>query len=117
MPDRSDDCRPNGAALAVVVPAHDEAAVIERCLAAMLAEAEPDEFEIVVVCNGCTDDTAARARRSAPKARVIELSEASKAMALRAGDAAASVFPRCYVDADVVVSTENGQVILIQSSP
>src|SRR5262245_58336894 len=46
----------------VVIPAHNEARVIERGLSSLLEGARPGELEIVVVCNGCTDDTAARAR-------------------------------------------------------
>lgn len=95
---------PTAAALAsVVIPAHNEAAVIGRCLDALFAEIRPDDLEVVVVCNGCDDETAAVARASGHPVRVLELSEPSKAAALRAGDAAARAFPRLYVDADVVL--------------
>ena len=79
--------------VSVVIPAHDEGRVIERCLATLLEHAEPGEFDVVVVCNDCRDDTAARAARY-PDVRVVELEEASKFLALRAGDiAAGAVFP------------------------
>jgi glycosyltransferase involved in cell wall biosynthesis len=87
----------------VVIPAHDEGPVIERCLMAMSSTSRPDEFEVVVVANGCTDDTADRARAAMPAAEVIELAQASKVDALNIGDAACSTFPRVYLDADVVV--------------
>ena len=45
-----------------MIPAYNEGEVIERCLKALLADAREGEFEIVVVCNGCKDDTAARAQ-------------------------------------------------------
>jgi len=48
--------------ISIIVAAHNEAVVIERCLSAMTIDAEPEEFEIVVVCNGCTDQTAALVR-------------------------------------------------------
>jgi glycosyltransferase involved in cell wall biosynthesis len=83
----------------IVIPAHNEADSIERLLCALAPMAH--ETEIVVVCNGCTDDTAARARLAAPWADVIELEEASKTSALDAGDAAGTTFPRAYIDADV----------------
>jgi glycosyltransferase involved in cell wall biosynthesis len=85
----------------VVIPAHDEARVIERCLHTLLDGAEPDEFEIVVVANGCTDDTAARARRVDPSVTVVEVAQADKAGALNVGDTIATSFPRFYLDADV----------------
>jgi len=90
--------------ISVVVPAHDEAGVIERCLASLRAGAVQRPLEIVVVCNGCTDDTAALARRVAPQAVVVETDVSSKHAALNLGDQIATTYPRCYVDADVVVS-------------
>lgn len=87
--------------ISVIVPAHDESAVIERCLQALLQGARPDALEIVVVCNGCSDDTAARARRFGTPVRVLETPVASKSHALNLGDRSARGFPRFYVDADV----------------
>ncbi len=89
----------------VIIPAHNESAVIERCLRTLLRDATPGEFEVVVVANGCTDDTAARARAAAPGVAVLELAAASKVSALNAGDAVATSFPRAYLDADVEVDT------------
>ena len=94
----------NPAAIAlVIVPAHNEASVIERCLGAL---ADGTDIEVLVACNGCTDDTASRARRFTGDLRiqVIELAAPSKCAALNAADSASTLFPRMYVDADVVVS-------------
>lgn len=90
--------------LSIVIPANNEGRVIERCLASILDGAQPDEFEIAVVCNGCTDDTAERARRFAPAVRVIETPVASKIHALNLGDQNVTSFPRFYVDADIELS-------------
>jgi glycosyltransferase involved in cell wall biosynthesis len=83
----------------VVVAAHNEAAVIERCLTSLVTPG----VQVIVAANGCTDDTAAIARRR-PGVRVIELATASKVAALNAGDVVATGYPRLYVDADVVLS-------------
>jgi glycosyltransferase involved in cell wall biosynthesis len=92
--------------VSIVIPAHNESAVIARCLAALTAGADPGELEIVVVANGCTDDTADRARAFGhPDVRVIETDVGSKTHALNLGDAATTAFPRFYVDADVVLTT------------
>ncbi|MGH8479884.1 MAG: glycosyltransferase [Gammaproteobacteria bacterium] len=91
--------------ISVVVPAYNEGMVIERCLRAMLEEARPGELEIVVVCNGCKDDTAARVRKFGPMVTVIETPEGGKIHALNLGDEAATSFPRFYVDADIELST------------
>lgn len=84
----------------IVIPAHNESSVIARCLSALLEGLEASEFEIIVVCNGCKDDTANIAR-SYPSVKVIELDVASKVAALNAGDEAALGFPRAYIDADI----------------
>lgn len=86
----------------VVIAAHDEAAVIGRCLDALLAGTEPGELDVIVVANGCHDGTAALAS-ARPSVRVLEIEVASKPAALNAGDAVARGFPRVYLDADIVV--------------
>jgi len=68
-------------------------------------DAEQGEFDIVVVCNGCTDATAEEARTFAGL-RVVELEEPSKVAALREGDRQTDVFPRIYLDGDVELSTQ-----------
>lgn len=91
--------------LSVVIPAHDEAAVIDRLLRSLTASPRRRELEIVVVANGCRDDTAQRARRY-DGVRVVEIPAASKTAALDAGDGATGVFPRVYVDADVQITSD-----------
>jgi glycosyltransferase involved in cell wall biosynthesis len=78
----------------VVIPAHNEERVIGRCLEVLQAGLRPGELEVVVVANGCTDNTERVARSAVPAVRVVSLAEASKAAALNAGDAVASAFPR-----------------------
>lgn len=90
----------------VVIPAYNEAAVIERCLRSMLAGADPGEIDIVVVANGCQDDTAARARAFGPPVTVVETPIGNKIGALNLGDAHARYFPRMYIDADIQVGIE-----------
>ena len=49
--------------VAVLVPAHDEAALIARCIASLDAQTYPSElYEVVVIADNCTDDTAAIAQ-------------------------------------------------------
>jgi glycosyltransferase involved in cell wall biosynthesis len=89
----------------IVIAAHDEETVIGRCLDSIQQAAAGDEFEVIVVANGCTDSTIAQAESR--KVRVIELAESGKAQALNVGDAVASRFPRLYLDADMVVSADD----------
>lgn len=84
----------------IIIPAHNEAGVIERSLKAVLSQAAPDD-EIIVCANGCTDGTEEIASGFAPRVRVISSPRPSKVDALNLGDAAATCFPRIYADADV----------------
>ncbi|WP_031152128.1 glycosyltransferase [Streptomyces erythrochromogenes] len=87
----------------IVIPAHNEGRVIGRLLDALLADSPSSGPDIVVVCNGCTDDTARVAGAHGDRVRVVEIPTPSKHTALRVGDQHARGFPRLYVDADVVV--------------
>jgi Glycosyl transferase family 2 len=96
----------------VVIPAHNEALVIRRCLDTLLADFAPGELAVVVSCNGCTDDTADIVRSSWPAVRVIEVAHASKAAALRAADEVLTVFPRLYLDADVILPSASARLVI-----
>jgi glycosyltransferase involved in cell wall biosynthesis len=96
----------------VIIPAHNESAGIRRCLGALFAGVAPAELDVVVVCNGCADDTAALARSSGHRVRVIELEAPSKPAALRAGDERALASPRIYLDADVVLHGSAARAVL-----
>jgi glycosyltransferase involved in cell wall biosynthesis len=88
------------------VPAHDEAAVLGRLLSGLVPDSVSesaggvDALDLVVVANGCTDETAEVAAKYA-NVRVIETPVPNKHRALRLGDEHAAGFPRLYVDADV----------------
>jgi glycosyltransferase involved in cell wall biosynthesis len=99
----------------VIIPAHNEEGVIGRCLDALTSSEErwgtPYRFEIVVVCNGCTDETAKVALKY-PDVTVIEIPESSKVAALNVGDGAVSAFPRIYLDADSELSNHSAWALL-----
>lgn len=87
--------------LSVIIAAHNEAAVIGRCLDALMQQDSNVPANITVVANGCTDRTAEIAREHG--VRVVEVEEPSKAVALNVGDQVAQGFPRIYLDADIIV--------------
>jgi glycosyltransferase involved in cell wall biosynthesis len=85
----------------IIVPAHNEAAVIGRFLKPLEAQITAGEARVIVVANGCRDQTA-KVARDIPGVEVIETDIGSKSNALNLGDeAAGNDFPRFYVDADV----------------
>lgn len=91
----------------VIVPAHNEARVIGRLLGQLVSGARPGEFDVIVVANGCTDDTAQVADACGPMIRVLSIPVPSKREALEAGDRVARNFPRVYVDADIEIGTDD----------
>ncbi|MDN5795497.1 MAG: glycosyltransferase family 2 protein [Intrasporangium sp.] len=99
----------------VVIAAHDEASVIGRCLDALLSDAQPDELDITVVPNGCSDATAAIA--SSRPVRVVDIDQANKPAALNAGDEVAVGFPRLYLDADMMVTADDVRLLVEALSP
>jgi len=97
----------------IIIPAYNEASVIKRGLTALLNEIGADD-EVIVVCNGCHDNTADVARRVSDVIRVEVIEESSKTAALNHGDAIASTFPRIYMDADTWL--KSGSIEKIKST-
>jgi hypothetical protein len=94
------------AVVSIVVPAHNEEAVIAATLRRLLDGSAPGEFDVIVVANACSDGTAAAARQ-VDGVRVLESPVPGKPNALRLGDAACATFPRIYLDADVELSAQS----------
>jgi len=88
--------------VSIIIAAHNEANVLGHSLDAVLTGTRARPLEVIVVPNGCTDDTAevARAREGV---QIVELQQGCKPAALNAGDGVAKSFPRIYLDADIVV--------------
>jgi glycosyltransferase involved in cell wall biosynthesis len=113
--------------VSIVVPAHNESSVIARALGAWIGNSGSNGIDVVVVCNGCTDNTAHIAQRFGSTARVIETKVANKAHALNLGDQIARGFPRIYADADIVITVdaiqalterlERGDVLAVAPTP
>jgi glycosyltransferase involved in cell wall biosynthesis len=91
----------------IVIPAHNEVSGLGRLLPLLLGSAAPGEFRVIVVCNGCSDGSAAEARRHGSDVEVVELAQPSKAAALAAGGALVRAYPVAFVDADVALDTES----------
>lgn len=87
---------------AIIIPAHNEAGVIHGTLENLAPLLSHTGVDIIVVCNGCTDDTADIARRT-PGVTVLETAASSKPSAMNLGDRATTRWPRLYLDADIAV--------------
>ena len=84
----------------IILPAHNESAVINRTIDSILQNTSED-YEVIVVVNGSSDNTADMAHNFGSKISVIETPTASKTNALNIGDSQATTFPRIYMDADI----------------
>jgi cellulose synthase/poly-beta-1,6-N-acetylglucosamine synthase-like glycosyltransferase len=91
--------------LSIIIPAHNEASVIGRTLTSILANRLDRPLQVIVVANGCTDNTAEVVTRDfAGRVEVIETTVGNKTNALNLGDRAAKYDIRAYLDADIELS-------------
>ena len=100
----------------VIIPAHNEEAMIERVIRSVLADGI-DDLECVVVANACTDRTAEIARRFEPQIRVIETETPGKCNALNLGERHLTRFPRVFLDGDIVLREGALEKLLAASGP
>ncbi len=97
----------------IIIPAHNEEAVITRCLTRLTDGLGAGECQTLVVANACSDRTVERAR-AFPGVEVIDTPEGGKGHALNLGDAAARHFPRLYLDADILLDAAAARAIAAQ---
>jgi glycosyltransferase involved in cell wall biosynthesis len=88
----------------VIIAAHNEGMVIEATLRSVLNNRLDRPLQVIVVANGCSDDTAEKARKFAPAVEVIETPVGNKINAINLGDRAAKFYPRAWWDADCQLS-------------
>ncbi|MFZ0544112.1 MAG: sugar transferase [Candidatus Promineifilaceae bacterium] len=85
--------------ISVVIPAHNAAKTIDRCVKAVRSQTIPlEEYEVIVVDDGSTDKTAEIAWQAG--AEVIEQNRGRPAAARNAGIQAAEGDIVCFTDAD-----------------
>jgi glycosyltransferase involved in cell wall biosynthesis len=94
----------------VVIPAHNEQALIGACLAAVGGDSHGLDVRVIVVANGCDDATAQIARDAG--AIVAELPTPSKPAALNAANVHLRGVPVVYLDADTVITPGTLQALL-----
>jgi len=95
----------------IVIPAHNEEDVLRRLLVQLVPPTGDVEFDVVVVANGCTDNTVEVASSFGPNVRVLSIPVASKRKALAAGNRTATSFPRLYVDADIEFAAKDARAL------
>lgn len=86
----------------VIIPAHNEASVIQACLDSVIDQQGVDR--IIVACNGCSDNTADIVRGNYPTVTCLDIAKPSKTNALNEAEQHIASFPVFYLDADTVIS-------------
>ena len=113
----------------VIVPAHNEASVIEDCLNSIVNQHGVDH--IIVPCNGCTDNTVEIVESKFPKVVCLDIKKPSKTNALNVAEKKAKElgisYPVFYIDADTQLSENaivhisnvinSGEVLLAAPTP
>lgn len=85
----------------VIVPAHNEASVIQSCLDSIIHQ--DNVSEIIVACNGCTDNTAELVHKHYPNVICLDIEKPSKTNALNEAEKHTTSFPIFYLDADTMI--------------
>ena len=94
------------AKISVVVPACNEEKYLEPTIKSILQQDFPD-FEAIVVCNGCTDNTEKIARRfESEKLKVINFKEGHVSKARNIGAQKASGDTLLFLDADCTLEKD-----------
>lgn len=100
----------------VIVPAHNEASVIQACLDSIVSQRGVDH--IIVPCNGCTDTTVEIVKQNYPQVVCLDIEKPSKTNALNIAEEKVKElgvsYPIFYIDADTRLS-ENCIRIVIQT--
>lgn len=105
--------------ISIVVPAYNAAGVIGRCIDTVLRQTYPD-FELLIIDDGSTDETAEiAAAKAAQDARIhlIRQENAGVSSARNTGIAAASGELLCFIDSDDTVSANYLETLLALYSP
>jgi glycosyltransferase involved in cell wall biosynthesis len=100
--------------ISIIIPAHNEQAYLKRTLAAINRQKYP-ECEVIVVANGCTDQTADVARQHCD--RLVVLSQKGLGVARNLGARMARGDLLIFLDADTLLERDGLKTIAERFSP
>ena len=90
----------------IIVPAYNEERNIESTLNRFMGEGNVD-FNVIVVCNGCDDQTFSIVSKNFPIVNCLKIDTPSKSLAIQYAESFEPGFPRIYLDADIKISTNS----------
>lgn len=85
----------------IIIAAYNEASLIRSTLNALLSDKKNDYYQVLVICNGCTDNTEKIIHDEFETVLCHSIPQASKSLAIRYAESLKPGFPRLYLDADI----------------
>lgn len=117
----------NSPRLTFVVCSYNGGRTLRRCLEAIVAQIEVGFYEVIVIANGCTDDSVgiataiaadAKLRECALMVKVVDLKEAGKSRALACGcDMARGEFVAIIDDDNYLPRDWASRVLMVSEAP
>lgn len=85
----------------IIIAAYNEASIIRATIRSLVENTELNHYQILVICNGCSDNTEDIIRNEFHTVFCYSIPQASKSLAIRYAESLAPGFPRLYLDADI----------------
>ncbi len=104
----------------IIIAAYNEASTIQNTLTTLTDSTSTvsgiSTFQILVICNGCSDNTAELVTQNFPQVHCYSIEQASKALAIQTAESLNPGFPRLYLDADIELSNANALTLFSLAS-
>jgi len=95
----------------IIIAAFNEASCIRGTLSS-LGSGTSKAFQVLVVCNGCTDNTEEIISSEFPLIFKENRESASKSLAIRHAESLDIGYPRLYLDADITLSENDAEKLI-----
>lgn len=99
----------------IIIAAYNEVSCIKETLALLHTDEGLGHYQLLVVCNGCTDGTEELVINEFPQVLCFNLAKPSKALAIRYAESLNPGFPRIYLDADIAMTAQSAHTLIKQA--
>lgn len=93
----------------IIIAAYNEESVISDTLNALSSDDGTNAYQILVICNGCTDKTRQIVEKNHSNVHCHSIPKASKSLAIRYAETLNPGFPRIYLDADIKLKAKDAE--------
>lgn len=95
----------------IIIAACNEESIIRDTLRSLTKGCEDGDYQILVVCNGCSDSTGKIIQQEFNSVIYASIDQASKALAIRYAESLSPGFPRLYLDADIKLKAADAKAL------